>query len=153
MNKWRIDRTLHHKDSIMQKFGRFGIILMITMILLYSMRMMQSTSEPSVFDIPKKLLPEKVNLQVWLYGRPDGAEVFSTTKSGGEDDRLYLEPATEYLNISPTYFERLKDSGYTLKISGSFYKGKGIPPRFLYIQPKPEKYSVFRYETLEIVKE
>ena len=137
----------------MQKFGRIGIVLMIATLLMYSMRMMQSTSEASVFDIPKKLEENKMSLQVWLYGQPNGTEVFSTTKSGGEDDRLYLEPATEYLNISPGYFQQLKDSGYSLKLYGSFYKGKGIPKRFIQIQPKPEKYSVFRYESMDIVKE
>lgn len=94
-----------------------------------------------------------MNLKVWFHSKPGGAEVFSTSKSGSEDDRLYLEPATQYLTIPPEFFTKLKDSGYTLKLYGAFFKGKGIPARYLNIQPKPERYSVFKYESLDVVKE
>ena len=133
--------------------ARLGIILMITMLIVFSMRMLKSKDEASVYDVPKKLQQNKMNLKVWFHSRPDGAAVFSTSKSGSEDDRLYLEPATEYLSISPEFFTKLKDSGYTLKLYGAFYKGRGIPKIYLSILPKPERYAVFKYESLDVVKE
>ena len=133
--------------------GRFAIIIMITMLIVLSMRMMKSKDEASVFDTPKKLQENKMSLKVWLHSKPNGTEVFSTSKSGSEDDRLYLEPATQYLSIPPEFFTTLKDSGYILKLYGAFYTGKGIPERYLSVQPKPEKYSVFKYESMDVVKE
>lgn len=133
--------------------GRLGIILMITMLVIFSMRMLKSKDEPSIFDVPKKLQTNKMSLKVWLYSTFNGVEVFCTSKGGNEDDRLYLEPATQYLSIPPEFYSKLKDSGYILTLYGAFYKGKGIPQRFLMAQPKPNKYAVFRYENLEVTKD
>ncbi|MES2773419.1 MAG: hypothetical protein V4722_04510 [Bacteroidota bacterium] len=133
--------------------GRLGIILMIVMLVVLGMRMLNSKREASIYDVPKKLQENKMNLVVWFHSKPGGAEVFSTSKSGSEDDRLYLQPKSEYLSIPPEYFTRLKDSGYVLKLYGSFFKGKGIPARYLNIQPKPERYPVFMYESMDVVKE
>lgn len=113
---------------------------------------MQSTSQPTVFDVPKTLQEEKLSILVRLHSEPGGAEVWSTSKSGSEDDRLYLQPARPSQTIPREYY-KLKDSGYVLKLYGAFYKGKGIPQQYLNIQPKPERYAVFRYESLDIVKE
>lgn len=133
--------------------GRLGIILMITMLVVLSMRMLKSKNEASVYDIPKKLEATKMNLKVWFHSKPEGAEVFSISKSASEDDRLYLEPATQFLSIPAEFFSKLKDSGYILKLYGAYYKGKGIPARYLSIQPKPERYPVFKYESLDVIKE
>ncbi len=133
--------------------GRLGIILMITMLIVFSTRMLQSKNEASVYDIPKKLEATKMNLKVWFHSKPGGAEVFSISKSASEDDRLYLEPATQFLSIPPEFFTKLKDSGYILKLYGAYFKGKGIPAKYLSIQPKPERYPVFKYESMDVVKE
>lgn len=132
---------------------RLGIILMIVMLLVFSIRMLNSKNEASIYDVPKKLESTKMNLKVWFHSKPGGAEVFSISKSGSEDDRVYLQPSTDFLSIPPEFFTKLKDSGYTLKLYGSYYKGKGIPGRYLNIKPKPERYPVFRYESLDVVKD
>ena len=132
---------------------RFVFPLFAVVALVYwSRQAFQSTSEPSVFDIPKKLLDEKLTIIVRLPSEAAAAEVWSTSRSGGEDDRLYLQPARPSQTIPKEYY-RLKDSGYVLKLYGSFYKGKGIPQAYLNIQPKPERYAVFRYESLDVVKD
>ncbi len=137
----------------MQNAGKIGVIVMIIMLVTFSIRMIKSKDEASVYDIPKKLEATKMNLKVWFHSKPGGAEVFSISKSASEDDRLYLEPATEFMSIPPDFFTKLKDSGYILKLYGSYYKGKGIPARYLGIQPKPERYPVFKYESLDVIKE
>ncbi len=115
--------------------------------------MSQSTSdEPSLFDVPKTLEKDKLNITAFYYGNTNGAEVFSIVKDGGEDDRFYLEPANRNLRV-PANFRQLKDSGYVLKLFGAYFKGKGIPERYLNIRPKPAKYPVFYYENLEMVKQ
>ena len=129
-------------------FPLFAVVALV----FWSRQAFQSTSEPSVFDIPKKLEDEKLTIQVRLHSESGGAEVWSTSKSGSGDDRLYLLPARPSQTIPLEYY-RLKDSGYVLKLYGSFYKGKGIPQTYFNIQPRPERYSVFRYESLDIVKE
>ena len=133
--------------------GRLAIVLMITMLVVLSMRMLKSKDEASVYDIPKKLDATKMNLKVWFHSKTDGVEVFSISKSASEDDRLYLEPATQFMSIPTDFFTKLKDSGYILKLYGAYYKGKGIPSRYLSIQPKPERYPVFKYESLDVIKE
>ncbi|MEO7310370.1 MAG: hypothetical protein ABIX01_08240 [Chitinophagaceae bacterium] len=132
---------------------RLAIISIIVMLVVFSMQLLKSKDEASIYDIPKKLEDTKMKLRVWFHSKPSGAEVFSISKSGSEDDRLYLEPAKASLAIPPGFFTMLKDSGYTLQLYGQFYKGKGIPARFLDIQPKPERYPVFRYENLDLLKE
>ena len=123
-------------------------------MLLWSMRLFKSKDEPSVFDIPKTLQANKLTLKLWYSGKQaNGAEMYSTTEVGGEDDRMYLEPATQYLNINREILTKLKDSGYTLKLYGSFFKGKGIPERYLAPAPKPDKLPVFKYESMDIVKD
>lgn len=131
---------------------RFVFPLFAVVALIYWSRLaFQDASGPSVFDIPKTLQEEKLTILVQLHSVPGGAEVWSISKSGSEDDRLYLQPARPGQTVPAEYY-RLKDSGYVLKLYGSFYKGKGIPQQYLGIQPKPERYSVFRYESLDVVK-
>lgn len=130
----------------------FIIVFMIVAIFAISRNFMSRSDEPTLFDLPKALNEEKITITAFYYGNTNGAEIFSIVKNGGEDDRLYLEPANKNLTI-PTSFKQLKDSGYVLKLYGSYYKGKAIPERFFNIRPKPEKYPVFRYESLEMVKE
>ena len=129
------------------------MMLIIGSIFLMSRNWIKSKDEPSIFDVPKKLQDNKMSLKVYPFARTGGAEVYSTSHSGGEDDRLYLEPATAYLAVTPENFTRMRDSGYALKLYGAFYVGKGIPARFLGMQPRPDKYSVFRYESMDVVKE
>lgn len=129
-----------------------GTIVIIVSIFAISRNLMSRSDEPSVFDLPKTLEAEKINITAFYYGNTSGAEIFSVVKNGGEDDRLYLEPANKNLMVPPS-FKQLKDSGYVLKLYGAYYKGKAIPERFFNIRPKPEKYPVFRYENLEMVKE
>ncbi len=129
-------------------FPLFAVVALV----FWSRQAFQSTNAPSVFDIPKKLEEEKLTIVVRLHSEPGGAEVWSTSKSGSEDDRLYLQPARPSQTIPLEYYQ-LKDSGYVLKLYGSFYKGKGIPEAYFSIQPKPERYSVFRYESLDVVKD
>ncbi len=127
-------------------------IFAIVSLAFWLQRGYKAVSEPSFFDIPKKLSEEKLTLQVRLWGVPGGAEVWSLSKSGSTDDRLYLQSARPSQTIPQEYY-RLKDSGYVLKLYGSFYKGKGIPQEYFSIKPKPERYSVFRYESLDVVKD
>lgn len=128
-------------------------ILLMVVGLVYWMKVgLNDAGKPTLFDIPKKLQEEKLTILVRLHSEPAGAEVWSTSKSGSEDDRLYLQPARPSQTIPQEYY-RLKDSGYVLKLYGAFYKGKGIPQQYLQIQPKPERYAVFRYESLDVVKE
>lgn len=129
-------------------FPLFAVVALI----FWSRQAFQSNSEPSVFDIPKKLQEEKLTIMVRLHSEPAGTEVWSTSKSGSEDDRLYLQPARPSQTIPQEYY-RLKDSGYVIKLYGAFYKGKGIPQQYLHIRPKPERYAVFRYESLDVVKD
>ncbi len=129
-----------------------AIVFIVIALLAISRNFMSRGDGPSIFDVPKTLEKEKSSITVFYYGNTNGAEIFSIVKDGGADDRLYLEPANKNLTI-PASFLKLKDSGYVLKLYGSYYKGKAIPERFLNIQPKPEKYPVFRYESLEMVKE
>ena len=132
---------------------RFAFPLFAVVALVYWSRMaFQDVSKPSVFDVPKTLQDEKLNIIVRLQSDAGGAEVWSTSKSGGEDDRLYLQPARASQTIPKEYY-RLKDSGYILKLYGAFYKGKGIPQQYFNIQPKPERYPVFHYESLDVVKD
>lgn len=135
------------------RFLRFIFPLFaVVAIVFWSRTAFQDMSGPSVFDVPKTLLEDKLNIMVRLHSEPGGAEVWSISKSGSEDDRLYLQPARPSQTVPLEYY-RLKDSGYVLKLYGSFYKGKGIPQQYLTIQPKPERYAVFRYESLDVVKE
>lgn len=113
---------------------------------------MQTTKEePSIFDIPKTLQENKLNITVWFQGNANGADIWSVSKSGGEEDRLYLEAENPGEIVPPTFFA-LKDSGYAIKAHGAFYKGKGIPKKYLSIKPKPEKYLVFRYDSIWLFK-
>lgn len=125
----------------------------IVSIFYLSKNLMNGDAEPSLFDVPKKLEETKMGLKVWLQGTPGGAQVFSTTKSGGEGDRLYLINAAKDEPLPSDLLSKLRDSGYVLKLYGAFYKGKGIPEKYLYIQPKPARLPVFRFESLDIVKE
>jgi hypothetical protein len=132
---------------------RFVFPIFMIVALVYWLRVgYQTSSRPSFFDIPKTLSPEKLTIQVRLHSTPGGAEVWSLSKSGSADDRLYLQPSTPAQTIPQAYY-RLKDSGYILQLFGAFYKGKGIPQAYFNIQPVPERYPVFRYESLDIVKE
>lgn len=124
----------------------------VVAIIFWSRQAFQGTTQPSFFDLPKKLSAEKLTVQVRLWSTPGGAEVWSLSKSGSEDDRLYLQPARSSQTIPQEYY-RLKDSGYVLKLYGSFYKGKAIPQEYFSIQPKPERYPVFRYESLDVMKD
>jgi hypothetical protein len=131
---------------------RFIFPLFAVVALFYWMRTaVQTSSGPSFFDIPKKLSEEKLTIEVRLHSTPDGAEVWSLSKSGSEDDRLYLQPASPSQTIPKDYYQ-LQDSGYVLKLYGSFYKGKGIPQEYFNIRPAPKRYPVFRYESLDVVK-
>jgi hypothetical protein len=106
-----------------------AIVFMIVVLLTLSRNFMSTNDEPSVFDLPKTLNEEKLTITAYYYGNTNGAEIFSIVKNGGEDDRLYLEPANKNLTI-PANFKQLKDSGYVLKLYGSYFKGKAIPERF-----------------------
>lgn len=128
-----------------------AVVFIVIALFAISRNFMSINNEPSVFDLPKTLEVEKLTITAFYYGNTNGAEIFSVVKNGGEDDRLYLQPANKYLSV-PANFKQLKDSGYVLKLYGSYYKGKAIPEIFLNIQPKPEKYPVFHYERLEMVK-
>ena len=132
---------------------RFVFPIFAVVAMVYWLRIgLQTNSQPSFFDIPKKLSDEKLTVQVRLWGTPGGAEVWSLSKSGSENDRLYLQPAKPTQTIPREYY-KMKDSGYILKVYGSFYKGKGIPQEYFKIQPKPERYPVFRFESLDVIKE
>ena len=129
-----------------------AIIFIIICVIGIGKSMMSSKDEATMFDLPKTLNEEKLTITAHYYGNTNGAQIFTIVKNGGEEDRLYLEPANSALTI-PANFMQLKDSGYVLKLYGAYFKGKGIPERFFNIQPKPEKYAVFRFESLEMVKE
>lgn len=126
------------------------LIFIVVAVIFWSRQAFDDYSKPSIFDVPKTLSKEKISIQVRLHSRPGGAEVWSLSKSGSTDDRLYLQSASPALVIPKDYYT-LKDSGYVLKLFGSFYKGKGIPMQYMNIQPKPERYPVFRYESLDLI--
>jgi len=123
---------------------------MLVFVLYWTQDMWQGNSEPSVFDLPKTLEEDKYSLEIYLVSSVNNVQVFTTGKGGDEKDYLYITPASDTAEF-PDNFMELKDSGYNIKVTGKFFKGKGIPAEFLYSKPKPERLRVFQFEKLEMV--
>jgi len=69
-----------------------------------------------------------------------------------KDDYMYIEPASAGMDV-PALYWALEDSGYVLRLTGQFYKGKSIPYNYTQkTNQKPEKARVFYYTASEVVK-
>lgn len=133
------------------RIPRWLLIPFILVFLLYwTQDMWKGNSEPSVFDLPKTLEDETYSLEVYPVSNVNNVSVFTTGKGSDEKDYLYITPASDSIDF-PSNFVELRDSGYNIKVTGKFYKGKGIPAEYLYTKPKPERLRVFRFEKLEMV--
>ncbi|MES2645640.1 MAG: hypothetical protein V4717_02105 [Bacteroidota bacterium] len=126
------------------------ILVSVVGILYWSQSLWKGNSEPSVFDLPKTLEKETYSITVYPVSNVNGVPVFTTGKGGLEEDYLYLTPATGSVDF-PADYSNKKDSGYVLKVSGKFFKGKGIPEEYLYTSPKPERLRVFQFTKAELV--
>ena len=102
-------------------------------------------------DMPKKLEPERYALEIKPVSSTQGVEVYTMSVAGNKDDYLYLERAGLDDAIPPTYYV-LKDSGYVLKVFGSFYYGKAIPVDYAAIKPKPDRLRLFRYDSVALIR-
>ena len=109
-------------------------------------------------DLPRQLLNEKVSLDLVYVNRhcecPEWIEVSRLKDSThrNEDDFLFIEPATGSSDIPVAYWA-IADSGYVFRVTGSFYKVRGIPGNYIQkTDHKPEKARVFSYTGSEVVK-
>ena len=122
----------------------------IISILVISQNMWKTVDQPSVFDLPKTLETERYSIELFPISNANGVAIFSTSSGRVEQDYLYLTPATDSTTLPPN-LKALQDSGYTLKVTGSFYKGKGIPAQYFEARPAPQRLRVFRFEKAEMV--
>lgn len=123
---------------------------MLIFALYWTEDIWQGNSEPSVFDLPKTLEDEQYSLEVYPVSNVNNVAIF-TTSVGNSDSYLYLTPASNG-SVFPHNFKELRDSGYQIKVTGKFYKGKAIPIEYLDAKPKPERLRVFQFEKLEMVQ-
>jgi hypothetical protein len=128
--------------------------LLIPFILIGALYWTQSlwkgNKEPSFFDLPKTLEEEILMLEIFPVSNVNDVPVFTTGKGGNEEDKLYITPASDTVSIPENYHE-LKDSGYTIRVHGRFFKGHAIPAEYLRMKPKPERLRVFQFDRLEMV--
>ena len=109
------------------------------------------------YDLPKELTEQKEIVDVRRVKRNcECAEWIrvSPKKDSGmipEKDYFYIESADG--NDPPPAYTALADSGYVLRLKGSFYKGEGIPANYVQqSEPKPERARVFYYTSSQVVK-
>jgi len=80
------------------------------------------------------------------------AELLKDSTKIKEDDYVFIEPATNDLDVPVTYWAQA-DSGYVLKLNGEFYKDKAIPYNFeMKTGVKPASARVFYFTSCEVVK-
>jgi hypothetical protein len=109
------------------------------------------------YDLPKELSGQKETIDVRRVERNcDCAEwirVFSKKDSVAMDKQEYFYIESTDGNDPPPTYTALADSGYILRLEGSFYLGKGVPAHYIQ-QPdqKPERARIFNYTSSQIVK-
>jgi len=80
------------------------------------------------------------------------AELLKDSTKIKADDYVFIEPATNDLDVPVTYWAQA-DSGYVLKLNGEFYKGKAIPYNYeMKTGVKPASARVFYFTSCEVVK-
>jgi hypothetical protein len=125
------------------------IPFMLVFVLYWTQDLWQKNNEPTVFDLPKTLEENQSTLIIYPVSTFKDLAVF-TTATGDANEYLYLTPAADD-SLFPYNYKELRDSGYLIKVTGKFFKGKAIPPEYLYLTPKPERLRVFQFETLEMI--
>ena len=85
---------------------------------------------------------------------PDWIEVarLKRAEGPGEEDYFYLEPGAKDVEIGSKY-PAYTESGYLLRLRGSFYLEKGVPAgRVGRADQNPEMARVFRYTSSDLIK-
>lgn len=117
----------------------------------------------SCSDQPTKLTEKTVTIEVtyinWACDCADFIEVKYYNDNpdyvAKEEDCIFIEPANNDKKIPEEYYEN-GHFEYYLRLTGQFYKDKGIPNSYdrktVGNLGKPKKSRVFRYYNFELVK-
>lgn len=73
-------------------------------------------------------------------------------KDLNQEEFYFIQPLSADMGVPASYWA-LADSGYVLRLRGSFSDEKDLPANYQNItDPKPEKARIFYYNSFEVVK-
>lgn len=111
------------------------------------------------WDHPRKLSDKIESIEVsyvqWACDCPNWlpANTLKEDEEITEEHCIFIEPAPNAPEI-PEKFWKLDLSEQKLRLTGSFYKRKGIPKGYaMETEVKPQKAKVFRYTELEVANQ